>query len=56
VHLSPAYASLGYGRGAFPVTERLAEQALSLPMFPGITEEQLTLVVDAVRDYFARGR
>jgi dTDP-3-amino-3,4,6-trideoxy-alpha-D-glucose transaminase len=56
VHLSPAYASLGYGRGAFPVTERLAEQALSLPMFPGITEEQLTLVVDAVRDYFSRGR
>jgi dTDP-4-amino-4,6-dideoxygalactose transaminase len=56
VHLSPAYASLGYGRGAFPITERLADEALSLPMFPGITEGQLATVVDAVRGYFARGR
>jgi dTDP-4-amino-4,6-dideoxygalactose transaminase len=49
VHLQPAYASLGYVRGAFPIAERAAEQVLSLPMFPELTDEQISAVVDAVR-------
>lgn len=55
VHLSPAYASLGYTSGAFPVAERLAREGLSLPIFPGISEAQLTAVVEGVRAYFSRG-
>ena len=54
-HLSPAYASLGHARGAFPVAEDLSDSLLSLPLFPGISEEQLTRVVDAVRAYFDGG-
>ena len=54
-HLSPAYAGLGYGEGAFPVSEALARECLSLPIFPGMTEEQVDAVVDAVRGAFARG-
>jgi dTDP-4-amino-4,6-dideoxygalactose transaminase len=54
-HLSAAYEHLGYSEGAFPVTEALAREALSLPIFPGITEEQLEAVVDSVRAYFERG-
>jgi dTDP-4-amino-4,6-dideoxygalactose transaminase len=56
VHLSPAYASLGYAEGAFPVSEALARECLSLPIFPGMTEEQLAAVVAAVGEYFDRGR
>jgi dTDP-4-amino-4,6-dideoxygalactose transaminase len=56
VHLSEAYRSLGFGRGSFPVSEELAGRALSLPIFPGISEEQLERVVSAVGDYFDRGR
>jgi dTDP-4-amino-4,6-dideoxygalactose transaminase len=52
VHLTGAYAHLGYARGAFPVAERLAAEVLSLPIFPGITEPQLEAVVDAVAAYF----
>ena len=37
-YLSDAYAQLGYAEGSFPVAERIAREALSLPMFPGITE------------------
>ena len=48
VHLQPAYAGLGYGRGAFPVTERLAEETLSLPIFPEISEAQISQVSDAL--------
>jgi dTDP-4-amino-4,6-dideoxygalactose transaminase len=48
VHLQPAYADCGYARGDFPVAERLAEETLSLPMFPGITEAQIDAVVGAL--------
>ncbi len=48
LHLSPAYASLGFHAGDFPVTERAAAEALSLPMFPTLTPEQQRQVVDAV--------
>jgi len=50
IHLQPAYADLGLGRGAFPRTERAAERILSLPMFPELTEEQIDLVVGAIDD------
>ena len=54
-HLSPAYSSLGLGPGSFPVTEALAEQALSLPLFPGITDRELAAVVEAVATFFDGG-
>lgn len=45
VHLTGAYAPLGYARGAFPVTEAAADRLLSLPMFPHITPAQQERVV-----------
>lgn len=54
-HLSPAFADLRYPAGSFPVAEAIARETLSLPLFPGITTEQLQMVVDAVTDFFARG-
>ena len=52
-HLSEAYAGLGYRPGAFPVAEALSREALSLPLFPGMTEAQLDAVVDAVKTFFS---
>jgi dTDP-4-amino-4,6-dideoxygalactose transaminase len=54
-HLSPAFADLDYPVGSFPVAEAIARETLSLPLFPGVTEEQLEAVTDAVADFFARG-
>jgi dTDP-4-amino-4,6-dideoxygalactose transaminase len=45
VHLSSAFASLGYADGAFPVAERAACEVLSLPLFPQITPAQQERVV-----------
>src|SRR4029077_17444566 len=45
VHLTEAYAHLGYRRGDFPVAEALSRECLSLPIFPGIDEAQLAAVV-----------
>jgi dTDP-4-amino-4,6-dideoxygalactose transaminase len=55
LHLAPAYAHLGYRPGEFPVTERLASEVLSLPIFPGITEQQQAAVAAAIEDYFRGG-
>jgi dTDP-4-amino-4,6-dideoxygalactose transaminase len=52
-HLSSAYAALGYEQGAFPVTEELARELLSLPIFPGMTDAEISAVVGAVEEYFA---
>jgi dTDP-4-amino-4,6-dideoxygalactose transaminase len=51
-HLSAAFSWLGHSRGSFPVAEGIAEEGLSLPLFPGITEEQLDTVRAAIADYF----
>jgi len=52
LHLQPALAHLGYGEGSFPVTERLAGEILSLPMYPEMTDAQVERVASAVRRYF----
>lgn len=51
-HLSAAYAYLGYREGEFPVAEALARDCLSLPIYPGLREEQVTAVIEAVAAYF----
>jgi dTDP-4-amino-4,6-dideoxygalactose transaminase len=49
VHLQPAFAALGHRAGDFPVSERLAHETLSLPIFPEMTAEHVTQVCDALR-------
>ena len=51
LHLQKAYTSLGYQDGDFPVAENLANQIVSLPMFPQLREEQQTKVVSEVMDF-----
>ena len=52
-HLSAAFAHLGLREGSFPVAEAIARETLSLPIFPGISEEELTAVAAGVSDFFA---
>ena len=48
IHLQPAYSYLGYGRGAFPISEQLAAECLSLPMFPELYEDEIERVCHAI--------
>ena len=45
IHLQPSFSSLDYARGDFPIAERIANEELSLPIFPEITDEQIDHVV-----------
>lgn len=47
-HLQPAYKNLGYKTGDFPNSETLSQQILSLPMYPGVSEEQINYVVQTI--------
>ena len=51
VHLQKPYRDLGYKEGDFPVTERVASQALSLPMHPYLHPEQLERVRDSITSF-----
>lgn len=48
IHLQPIYAHLGYKPGDLPETERAAAEALSLPIYPDMTAEQVMCVVKAL--------
>jgi dTDP-4-amino-4,6-dideoxygalactose transaminase len=56
VHLLPAFADLGYRAGQFPHSEQAANEVLSLPMFPELTEAQGAEVARAVRELAAASR
>ncbi|MDJ0693587.1 DegT/DnrJ/EryC1/StrS aminotransferase family protein [Mastigocoleus sp. MO_188.B34] len=47
-HLQPAFSELGYQAGDFPVSEKLSQQILSLPMYPGLTNNQVREVIAAL--------
>jgi dTDP-4-amino-4,6-dideoxygalactose transaminase len=49
IHLLPAYGDLGYGRGSFPVSEQLAEEELSLPMFAELKADQIQQIASVIR-------
>jgi dTDP-4-amino-4,6-dideoxygalactose transaminase len=51
IHLQPAYRDLGYAPAAFPVTEQLGEQILSLPMYPELTRDAIDVVAGAVCEF-----
>ena len=51
IHLQQSAEFLGYRKGDMPITERVASEVLSLPMFPELTDEQLERVADSVRSF-----
>lgn len=51
LHLQKAYETAGYSRGDFPVTERVASEIISLPMFPQLTAEQQSSVVSELTKF-----
>lgn len=54
LHLQPCFENLGYKKGDLPVSEDLAENCLSLPMYPELTEEQIDYVGSSIKEFFRK--
>jgi dTDP-4-amino-4,6-dideoxygalactose transaminase len=54
VHRVGAYAELGFGAGSLPVAERLADEICTLPLFPGMSEDEVARVVNGVLTFDRR--
>lgn len=52
-HLAECYSRLGHKCGDFPITEKYAEEVLSLPMFNGMTDEEIDFVIEVCNGYNA---
>ena len=50
LHLQKAYTHLGYGKGDFPVTEKMKDYILSLPIYPGMTNEAIQHVAAELQE------
>jgi len=50
LHLSPKLSGSGFREGNFPVAEKLAKRVLSIPMHPGMTDEQVRFVIEKIKE------
>lgn len=50
-HLAEAYAYMGYKKGDYPITEHFADTVLSIPFYNGMTEEEQSVVIDALNSF-----
>ena len=51
IHLQEAYKHLGYKKGDFPIAEKIANEVLSLPMWIGLTKEQIEMICKVIKNY-----
>lgn len=51
-HLQDAYSDLNFKRGDFPLAEEIADTCLSLPLWPGMTEEMVESVCSVIKNFF----
>lgn len=53
IHLMPYYQQKGWKKGDFPIVENYYEQCISLPMFPGLTDEEIQFVIKTIAAFYA---
>lgn len=51
IHLQECYKDLGFKEGDFPIAEEISSTELSLPLFYGMTEEQIQFVIDTINEF-----
>jgi len=54
IHLLNAYRDLGHKRGDFPITEQIAKEMISLPMYPELKKDEIKYIVDNIKVFYKR--
>jgi UDP-2-acetamido-2-deoxy-ribo-hexuluronate aminotransferase len=50
LHLQEAFSYLGYNIDDFPISERVSQEIMSLPMNPYVSEEEIEYIAKAIKD------
>jgi dTDP-4-amino-4,6-dideoxygalactose transaminase len=53
-HLQEAYKELNYKKGDFPIAEHIAETALSLPIYPGISNNEIDWICESIKNFYLK--
>jgi len=53
LHMLKAFGWLGYKQGDFPISEKIAKEELSLPLFPELTEAEVKQIVGLIESFFS---
>lgn len=54
LHLQNCFRYLGYREGDFPVAEKLCKSVLALPIYPEITEDEVSFVCDTIKEFYKK--
>lgn len=54
LHLQKCFSYLNYKKGDFPVAERICKKVLALPMFPELTEDEVSYVCESVKGFYKK--
>lgn len=54
LHMQKCFDYLGYKKGDFPVAEKLCDSVLALPIYPEITEDEVSYVCDKIKDFYKK--
>jgi dTDP-4-amino-4,6-dideoxygalactose transaminase len=52
IHLQPAFSFLGHQSGGFPAAEKICREELSLPIYPGLKQEDVIYVCEAIKQFY----
>ena len=53
IHFHESFLELGYKKGSFPIAEKICETELSLPVYPGLKEEEITFICDRIKKFYS---
>lgn len=51
IHLQKAYEDLGYKQGDFPIAETICNRELSIPLYPGLSEEEIDYIINSINEF-----
>ena len=51
IHIQECYKDLGLKEGDYPISELISKTELSIPMYYGITDEEISYIIDAINEY-----
>jgi dTDP-4-amino-4,6-dideoxygalactose transaminase len=52
IHLQKAYTNLGFKKGDFPITEKIADQIISIPIHPNLFDTEIEYITSKIKDFF----